>query len=113
MFQMARRHLLQRPLGGLATAALAVVSAPAFAQQPGFYHGPHMWGGWGWFLGPLTMVLFLALVVTLVVLLARWFGGNGDGGRSSRTALDILKERYARGEIDKDEFDDRRRTLTG
>jgi putative membrane protein len=57
--------------------------------------------GWGgMWLGPLFMILWLALLVAVIVLLVRWLpGGSGMRGRSPRTSLDILDERYARGEI--------------
>jgi len=94
------------------------LGSPALAQQPqGPYHGPHMWaGGWhGWFFGPLMMILFIIVAVVVVVLLVRWLGGPGHGAsqhdRQGKSPLDILKERYARGEIDKEEFEERRRTL--
>lgn len=68
-------------------------------------------------LGPLFMILVLAVLVAAVVLLVRWVGGPWQGTLpphhtpASRTAIDILKERFARGEIDKDEFEERRRVL--
>jgi putative membrane protein len=49
-------------------------------------------------------------------LVVRWLGGVGGGpaqGSKPKAALDILEERFARGEIDKDEFEDRRRALQG
>jgi putative membrane protein len=67
--------------------------------------------------GPLFMVLFLAILVALAVVLARWLGGPWSGAHlphqlpPTRTPLDILRERFARGEIDKAEFEDRRRVL--
>ena len=88
----------------------------AWGQQYPQYYG-HMWnGGWqGWFMGPLMMILFIAIVVALVVLLVRWLGGSGHGGAAhpppGRTPLDILRERFARGEIDREEFEERRRVL--
>jgi putative membrane protein len=77
------------------------------------------WGG-GWYgmiFGPLFMILFLAVLVAVVVLLVRWLGGLSQGNYPphqsppARMPLDILKERFARGEIDKAEFEDRRRVL--
>jgi putative membrane protein len=77
------------------------------------------WGG-GWYgmiFGPLFMILFLAVVIAVAILLVRWLGGSWQSpqpphhGQSGRTPLDILKERYARGEIDKEEFEERRRVL--
>lgn len=90
----------------------------ALAQQPqGPAYGSHMWnGGWhGWFFGPIMMIVFIAVAVVVVVLLVRWLGGPGHVGalhsHPGKTPLDILKERFARGEIDKEEFEERRRVL--
>jgi putative membrane protein len=78
-----------------------------------------MWGG-GWYgmiLGPLFMILVLAAVIAGVALVTRWFGTPWYGAQPphpappGRTPLDILKERFARGEIDKDEYEERRRVL--
>lgn len=97
--------------------AAGVGSFSAWAQQGQGYYGHHMWnGGWhGWIFGPIMMILFFAVVIVVVVLLLRWLGGMGHGAAPpappGRTALDILKERFARGEIDKEEFEERRRTL--
>jgi putative membrane protein len=98
-------------------AALALAGLPAMAQDapPGWQHGPGMmWGGgWAWmFLGPLMMILFVAAIVVLVVVALRWLHGGGLGPPGARqTPLDILKERFARGEIDRAEFEERRRAL--
>ena len=59
------------------------------------------------------MILFLAVVVIVVVLVVRWLGGSDHGpiapphSPTGKTPLDILKERFARGEIDKEEFEER------
>ncbi len=67
--------------------------------------------------GPFFMILSLAAVIAVVVLLVRWLGGPSAWPSSTippmRTPLDILKERFARGEIDKDEYEERRRILSG
>ncbi len=78
-----------------------------------------MWnGGWyGTIFGPLFMIVALGAVIAVVVLLVRWLGGPWIGVQPpyqpppGRTPLDILKERFARGEIDKEEFEVRRRVL--
>lgn len=95
----------------------ALASSVSRAQQnSGYYHG-HMWdGGWhGWLFGPLMMILLVALVVIGVVIVARWLGHDAGsrpaGGAAGKSPLDILEERFARGEIDKEEFEERRRVL--
>ncbi len=99
------------------TIALPALSAAAWAQQdsrPVYGYESHMWDSGGWFfLGPLMMILFLAGIVALIVLAVRWAGGDGVSRpqQSGRTPLDILRERFARGEIDRDEFEERRRAL--
>jgi putative membrane protein len=66
------------------------------------------------FLGPLMMIVFIAAIVAVVVLMFRWLGGSHGSAPPpppGRTPLDILKERFARGEIDREEFEERRRVL--
>ena len=68
------------------------------------------------FLGPLFMILVLTAVITLAVLLVRWLGGSShvagsNQAQQARTPIDILKDRFARGEIDQKEFEERRRVL--
>jgi putative membrane protein len=108
---------------GATTAILTGSPAAAQDAAPGWQHGPGMmWdGGWAWMMlfGPLMMILFVAAVVVLVVVALRWLGGHVSPARGhaaapgplGRTPLDILKERFARGEIDKAEFEERRRVL--
>jgi putative membrane protein len=72
-------------------------------------------GGWWGFGMMLAMLLFLALIVLGVVFVVR---SNPDGGRTgSRSggnrALEILDERFAGGELDREEYEERRRILTG
>jgi putative membrane protein len=61
---------------------------------------------------PLFMVLVLAAVIALAVMLVRGLSG-APRLSPGRGALEILNERFARGEIDKQEFDERRRVLGG
>ena len=76
-----------------------------------------MWGEGGWtmmFFGPFFMIVTLVATVAVIVLLVRWLGGVPSGAAqfpAVKSPLDILKERFARGEIDKAEFDERRRVL--
>lgn len=73
--------------------------------------GLEMWGfehyGMGW--GMILVWLVPILLVALVIL----YGIRGRNGNPGQTALDILDARYARGEIDRDEFLKRRNDLTG
>lgn len=98
-------------------ASLAFVAlAPEFAfAQDGYHYGPHMmWWGGGWFgmiLGPILFIAGLAVAIALALVLARMIGPQGPAAPPTRTPLDILKERFARGEIDKAEYEDRRRAL--
>ena len=78
-----------------------------------------MWGdaghGWGWGMGfgMIGMALFWVLVILGIVVLVRRVGGSSSSSSPplSKTALDILNERYARGEIDKQEFEEKKRDL--
>ena len=63
-------------------------------------------GGGRWIWGVLIMVVMVAIVALVVWLIVRSSHGN-VGGRSSSSAKEILSERFARGEIDADEYHDR------
>ena len=70
-------------------------------------------GGWGYLMMALNMVLFWGLVITGIVLLARYLGAGrrGDYARGGGYADRILAERFARGEIDEDEYHRRLQAL--
>jgi putative membrane protein len=112
---------LSARLGPFVAAAAAWLSgaAPALAQQAQEpYRGPGMmWGdGWGgWLFGPIAFLLFIIAVVAVVIAAARWFGNSskttGGSQPAHKTAIDILKERYARGEIDAEEYREKRQLL--
>lgn len=69
------------------------------------------WGGW--IVMFLMMSAFWVLAITLVVWLVRGTRspGRGERGEPRSGAMAVLEERYARGEIDRDEFEERRATL--
>lgn len=72
-------------------------------------------GGFGLF-GPLFMIIFWGLIIWVVVMLVRGSSHSGHCCRSSDSdgkgkALDILKERYAKGEIKKDEYEQKKKDL--
>lgn len=71
-----------------------------------------MWGGGYGMVGGLMMLLFWGVVIVLIVLAVKWFTGNQAGGnRGRRDAVDILRERFAAGEIDEEEFERRKKAL--
>lgn len=61
------------------------------------------WGGTGGWLGPILMLVFWALVIGGIVVLVRSFSRPEEGADRARQ---ILRERYARGEISRTELDD-------
>lgn len=76
--------------------------------------GPGWWGsGYGLF-GMLFMLLFWILIIVGIVLIARWLIGEARSTQpgSSETPIEILKKRYARGEITKEQFDTMKHDLT-
>ena len=76
----------------------------------GLYNGYEGWGNMmGWFGGGIMMILFWVAVIYFVVWLVR--NNKTNETDSGKKALDILKERYAKGEIDKKEFEDKKKDL--
>lgn len=78
---------------------------------------PYDWGWgmhpmwWGWGLGMMVMMLlFWGLVIVGLVILIRWLIGQSKEGRSD-SPTEVLRQRYARGEIDKEQFESMKRDL--
>ncbi len=73
-----------------------------------------MHDGWGWWMifGWIWMVVFWGLIIWAVVTLLRYMGTR-DSSRGSSNASTILEERFARGEINRDQFEEMRKTLRG
>lgn len=99
-----------------ATGSLGAAAVPAWGYGGGYHYGSGMMYGGGVF-GWLVMILVIVLVVAIGIGVARWLfmGGHHPPSVSAvphRSAIEILEERYARGEIDKDEFEEKRRTLS-
>lgn len=106
----------------LGVVALALLLGGAWLGYTGAapYGGWGMMGGYGYpmmmgWAGGLGMLLFWGLVIAGIVWLVRSTGQNrqppADKGPSTETPLEILKRRYASGEITKELFDEMKRTL--
>lgn len=110
-------------LKGNMSAILLPVTAVLLQTQSALAHADSMGTGWheglGWrhmFFGSFMMLLFWGGLIILIFVAVRWMGagsprGNGGPAPGNR-ALDILDERYARGEIEKEEYEERRRLLS-
>lgn len=79
--------------------------------------GPGMMGGGygiGWF-GPLIMIAFWIAVIVGIVFLIRWLvistRSTNQKAYHEDSALEILKKRYARGDISKEEFEGKKKDL--
>lgn len=104
--------------------SIPLIRAQANAQtgQYGGYGGwgmgPGMMGGYGmgWF-GGILMVVFWILIIVGLVFLIKWLiqstGRDRTIGSGGDRSLEILKERYAKGEIDKEEFETKKKDLSG
>jgi putative membrane protein len=91
---------------------ISILAGLAPATQ---YRGPggggwHHMPGFGWGGGWITWIVIIAVVTGLVIWAVRR-GSAREEHRFGDRALDILKERYAKGEIDKEEFDRMKKDL--
>jgi putative membrane protein len=73
-------------------------------------YGYHPYWGMGWMMG-IGIIIFWILVIIVVVYLIRYLSRGQTRSEKEETALDILKKRYAGGEIAKEEFDRTKRDL--
>ena len=77
------------------------------------YSGYGDWGHgsmMGWFGGGFMMIVFWVVIIALIVWAVREVSGRHP--HSSSQALNILKERYAKGEISKEEFESKKKDLS-
>jgi putative membrane protein len=76
-----------------------------------FFDNPAGFVGFGF--GWIMMIGFWLLAVIAIIAFVRWFLNQSQGsGQRENSALDILKERYAKGEINKKEFEIKKKDLT-
>jgi putative membrane protein len=69
-----------------------------------------IWGAWG-IVMMLMMLVFWGAVIVGIVLAIRWLVNQGKEAHPTDAALDILRQRYARGDISKEEFEAKKRDL--
>ena len=122
---MTFRHWAVAPTTAGALCFAATSAMAQVGEIPGrdsrFYYGHDMmwggsqWGGFGMVLGPIFMILIVVGIVAGIIYLLRLFGAAGPavGGHATHDrAMTLLKERYAKGEIDSAEYDERKARLS-
>ena len=107
-------------IGGVIVAALIVLPI-VFGLISGWQYGgwgmmgPGVMGGFGWmWLMPIFFIIFWGLVIWGIVALVRGLSGSRGSDSAPPTAdsaLEVLKKRYARGEIDKKEYEEKKKDL--
>ncbi len=107
-------------IGGIIVAILIIVPLiiGLFGGWQGYGYGygmmgPGMMGGFGgfWFM-PIIMIVFWGLVIWGIIALVRGVStGNASSSTQADSALEIVKKRYARGEITKQEYEERKKDL--
>ena len=103
----------------LALASQVLLLTPSYAQ----WRGSGDWGmpgpgmmGWGWWgFGGIFMIIFWGLIIVGLIFLIKWLASLSRARttyeKTHDLALDILRQRYAKGEINKEEFDQKKRDL--
>jgi putative membrane protein len=107
-------------IGGVIVAILIIVPLiiGLVGGWRGYGYGYGMMGsgmmggyGWGWFM-PIIMIVFFGLVIWGIVALVRGISAGSTGPSTpSDSALEILKRHYARGEINKQEYEEQKKDL--
>jgi len=106
-------------MGGVEMNNAFVSVQDVLTQWRGYDWGMHPGMGWGygmsWFGHIIMLVFWIALIVGIIFLI-RWLilstRTESYKARPADSAFEILKTRYAKGEIDKDEFEEKKRDLT-
>lgn len=113
---------LKHALFPIATTLLALFTASPAWSQWGSGYNMHPWGmmgGMGW-MGLIFNLAFWILLLVALILVIKWLLQSTKGSEQARPeplaksgdkALEILKERYAKGEIDREEFEQKKKDL--
>ncbi len=125
---MLKKLSIVSPLGLILLAAplhaIAQNTAQMPSQQPPYWHWPGPWHGpQFWWIWPLMMLCMFLFFIALFFFFRRSWGGQRPHGGSlwhmmdrtwgapTHSALQILNERFARGEIQKDEYEDKKAAI--
>lgn len=92
------------------TALIATLGTPAIADPDGYGHMMDWGYGFGMMLGPLIWLIILGFVIAGVIWMVR-NSENGPTKNGASKALDELDIRFARGDIDADEYSARKKLL--
>ncbi len=104
-------------IGGIIIAAIVILSVvPGLlwgGQAYGYgMMGPGMMGGYGtMFIMPILWIVVIGIIVWAVVAAVRRPGESDSSNRPADSALEILKRRYARGEINREEYEAKKKDL--
>ena len=108
-----RSHIVA--VGVLLTIAFGLSALTGSMMGPGMMDPAAMpGGGWMWGfgmgLGGLTMLIFWGALIVGIVLFVRFLGAK-DVTSSERTSLDVVKRRYAAGDITREQYEETQKTL--
>ena len=102
---------------GMGTGMMGMMAAPGMMWRYGAAGGAADIDGWRWGLvmvvGGLARLAFWAALIASIVMAVRWIGGMAapTGRDSGDAALDVLRQRYASGDITEQEYEQRRQVL--